>query len=275
MLFSIDHKDFESLKASYPKSADQLEALVERIGPKSIIHLDQITAQIQHKIDTDLYDFLYRTAYNVREENFWSYGLQLREILNLPKSKVRNILEIGPGTGMLESLLSRFDYQYYSLDIKPYNKTNIRGNLEHLPIAKKSVDLICAFEVLQHLPHDKFEHVLQELVKSARHFVYLSLPYPTSSIYFQYRLSILSKYVKPFTTKMTRLIKLPFRLQDKKVENYRNREDSYNPHYWEVNRKSYPQHRILSEIESNGLKVQKTFHNPFHPYHFFILCEIR
>lgn len=275
MLFSVNHREFEALKAAYPHNADLLESLVERIGPKSIIQTQLLTQKRELKWDPLLYDHIYRTAYEIREEHFWSYGLQLRGILSLPKSRVNTILEIGPGNGMLRNLLIPFDYTYRSIDIKPYNQADIRGDVQNLPLKNNAVDLICAFEVLQHLPHSLFSSVLKEIARSARHYVYLSLPYPTNSVSIQARLSLLNRRLKCFSFALNRLWRLPTRLNDKNEQAALMRKDRHNPHYWEINRPSYPESRVLDEIQASGLRIVKTFHSHLHPYHFFILCEVQ
>ena len=271
---SLHRADFEQLKAQYPHQADILETLAETLGPKTVIPETAFTPQILKKLDAKLIDHLYRLAYNLREEKFWSYYIQLSEILKLPKSRVRNILEIGKGQGIFESLISNFDYHYLTLDIKPEFAPDIRGNVLNLPIADRSIDLICAFEVLQHLPHSHFKSAIKELSRCARQFVFLSLPCPTSSIYFQFRANFLQRILRKMSSHVNLFYMLPFTLPDKNETQLLEREDTHNPHYWEVNRKSYSKRSVLAEIASCDLHVTKTFHNPYYAYHLFILCEV-
>ena len=63
-------------------------------------------------------------------------------------------------------------------------------------------------------------------------------------------------------------------LPDKDEAEMSRREDKHNPHYWEVGRKSFPKKDILREIEECDLRVIKEMHNPLHPYHLFVLCEV-
>ena len=271
---SLHHADFEHLKAQYPHQADKLDALAENLGPKTVISEATLTPQVLQGLDTKLIDHLYRLAYNLREEKFWSYYIQLSEILKLPKTQTNSVLEIGKGEGIFESLIANFNYQFMSLDIKPEFDPDIRGDILNLPLPNQSIDLICAFEVLQHLPHNHFQTALKELSRCARHFVFLSLPCPTSSIYLQFRANFLQRILRKMSSQFNLFYTLPFKLPDKNESALLQREDTHNPHYWEINRKSYPKKSVLAEIESCDLKIKKTFHNPYYAYHLFILCEV-
>ena len=43
--------------------------------------------------------------------------------------------------------------------------------------------------------------------------------------------------------------------KDLSEKNWAGHKDYWNPHYWEVGRKSYPRSRFISEIETSGLLV--------------------
>lgn len=271
---SLHLAEFEQLKKSFPTQAIHLDNLAEILGPKAIIRASALTPEILNKLDVKLIDHLYGLAYNLREEKFWSYYLQLSEILKLPKSRVSRILEIGKGEGIFESLLTNFDFQFTTLDIKQEFLPDIQGNVLQLPFADNRLDLICAFEVLQHIPHDQFQPALQEMSRCAKNYVFLSLPCPISSFYLQIKAQFLQRVLRKISASSNFFFTLPLSLPDKNETQLREREDVHNPHYWEINRKSYPKSRILAEIETCNLKVNKAFHNPYYPYHFFVLCDV-
>lgn len=83
---------FFRLKEEYPDCAERLDEIVEYAGPKAIIYMDRLDG-----LPVRLTDELWRLALRINKKNFSSYYIQLREILELPKSKVGSILEIGPG----------------------------------------------------------------------------------------------------------------------------------------------------------------------------------
>ena len=60
---------------------------------------------------------------------------------------------------------------------------------------------------------------------------------------------------------------------DPDKSDWEGREDYWDPHFWEVGRKSYPRSRLLSDIKSAGLQIKWAVQNPRFRYHLFILTE--
>jgi len=275
MKFVARHAEFEKLKKTYPSNADQLDQIVEHIGPKSVIKLHELSLQDIAHLDTSLIDHLYKSAYAIQADSFWSYYIQLSEILALPKSKVSHILEIGIGIGILRSLIKNYDYRHITLDLDPERKPDLLGDVTKLPFQTKSFDMVCAFEVLEHMPFHFFQPALQEMVRCAKHYVFISLPCPSNHIYFHLRLTFLQRFFRRFSGNLEFLKLLSTNLPDKNEQELLKREDKHNPHYWEVNRHSFPKQKVFHAIEETGLKIKKTLHSHHHPYHFFILCEVK
>lgn len=272
---NIPISQLNALKQQYPGQAAQLDELVRCEGPRAVINLDDVTPQVRERLGVPLSDELYRLAYRLREDRFFSYYLQVNEILKLPKSRVHDILEIGPGVGIFEALINNYDYRLLTMDVRLHHSPTFQGDVLNIPIKPKSVDLVCAFEVLEHLPSKYFQPALRQMARCARHYVYLSLPCPTSSVYLRLKLRLVQRFVNRLSFEVNWFGLLPTKLADRDEEALMQREDRHNPHYWEVNRKSFPKTRILREIEVCHLDVMKAFHNPFFAYHWFILCEVR
>ena len=273
MKLIIPQSDYLSLKETYPDKAEQLDRLAEYAGSKVVIALEDLTPPVKRQLDTELTDHLYRLAYRLREDRFWSYYIQIRTISELPKSKVETIFEIGPGIGIFESLIQIFDYQLFTLDLDVYSTPDVVGNALNIPLQTGAVDLICAFEVLEHLPHRFFQPALKEMIRCARHYVFLSLPCPTNNLFFQFRLTFLQRFFRRFSFKFDLFRTLPTSLSDKNEEELLKREDKQHPHYWEANRRSYPKKIVLKEIENCNLKILEEFQSASYPHHYFILCE--
>jgi SAM-dependent methyltransferase len=233
-----------------------------------------INNEIQMELGDEVYNYLYKRLYRLLDEkHFSSYFLQFYRTVMLPKSKVQSVLEIGSGAGIYKALLNNFNYNLTTMDIDNYSDPNIIGDVALIPFQECSFDLICIFEVLEHLPFSNFEKAIKELHRCTRHYVYLSLPYAHSTVLLNIEMNSMQSYVNRMNFKLRKSIHLPSRFRDIDLEIYKNRKDKKNPHYWEVNRKSYKLPKILNIIESSGLSVMETFNNPFFPYHFYILCE--
>lgn len=183
------------------------------------------------------------------------------------------ILEVGPGQGILGGILRTFGFHADSLDLTAVTNPTYTGDIRDIPVPNKAYDLCCAFEVLEHLPYSEFPKAVSELSRCAKHYVFISLPFANSSISLQLRLRLHPNLLNRFSFNKLFCWIFPFRPKDIDQNQFKNRTDLHNPHYWEVNRKSYPKARILKDIQSHGLKVIKDFHNPRFPYHYFILCE--
>ena len=199
---------------------------------------------------------------------------QLIEILKLPKSEVNKVLEVGPGLGILKTMLSNYSYEYVSLDIDESNKPGINADVRKIPLAESSVDLICAFQILEHLPYEDFIKALAEISRVSRRYIYISLPCNTSSVRFCFALKNNLRFLNRLSFKIEKLsVFNMWPKKDKDEAELLRRPDKKNPHYWEVGTKSFPKKRIIEAIESLGLRVLKDFHNPYNPYHWHILMK--
>jgi len=157
-----------------------------------------------------------------------SYYYQVKETLNIIADKFSrashlSILEIGPGNKITSSLLSLFlrssgiTFDIITIDIDRRVRPNIVGDLRCLPFKSNEFDISLAFEVLEYI---LFEHVplaLEELRRTTKEYVVLSLPHNSLYITFAVKLPKL-----PLRTLFLRLFDLP--LKPKHVGEY----------YWEI-----------------------------------------
>lgn len=198
-----------------------------------------------------------KSAYNFKKycqiDRFNSYWHQLDEVVKLNPSSV---LEIGVGDKVFANYLKdNTDIRYTSADIAEDLKPDVVTDVLNLSFQDSTFDVTCAFEVLEHLPFEKFPLALTELKRVANNYVIISLPHWGRHFSIDFRL--------PFFKQ----------LRWQKKINFMPIEHKFNgQHYWEIGKKGYDIKKIKSAIKSSGLILEKdyiAFESPYH--HFFIL----
>jgi len=197
-------------------------------------------------------DQYYLDSYDSKER-FISYWNQINEIR---KFKHGSILEIGIGNGFVRNYFRERKVNLTTLDIDEKLDPDIIGKVTDLPFKDGSFDLIACFEVLEHIPYEKFTKALCEIFRTTRNNAVISIPDSRSV----YRIYI---HI-PFVTIIRKLIPLP---GIKKPVHIFDGE-----HYWEIGKRGYPLSRIKKDIKGSGFKIVRTYSLFEHPYHrFFIL----
>jgi SAM-dependent methyltransferase len=184
-------------------------------------------------------------------ERWASYYYQLETILGLQASSV---LEVGSGDNVLRNYIEHnTQISYTNLDIADDLKPDILGSVEHIPCADSSFDVVCAFEVLEHLPFEKFEKSFSEMMRVARTHVVVSVPHFGPSIRFSFKI--------PFLPEVRFACKVPFP----------KRHVFNGQHYWELGKKGFPVRRVREIVKKYGDVVDEfvPFENQYH--HFFVI----
>lgn len=185
------------------------------------------------------------------EGRFVSYYWQLREVLAL---NPQSVLEVGAGDRVFGNFLKdNTDVPYLCVDIAVDLRPDVVGSVLALPFPEKSHDVVCAFEVLEHLPFEQFDKAMSELARVARRYVVLSLPHFGPMLSFSLKI--------PFVPQVRFTFKIPF-----------PKKHSFNgQHYWELGKRGYPVSLICRKLSVHGRIVRDfvPFGNPYH--HFFVL----
>ncbi len=206
---------------------------------------------MEKQVNKDKYEFS-KYCY---PDRWASYYYQLREIV---KQKPSSVLEIGIGDGVLKQyLLNNTDIKYQNLDIAEDLNHDIVGNVENIPIMNNSVDVVVAYEILEHLPFEKFEKAVSELKRVSKRVVIISLPHFGPPIKFLIKL--------PFLPEIRFAFKIPF--PQKHIFN--------GEHYWEIGKKGYSVRKIRSVLKKY-FTIQREFipfENQYH--HFFVLNNLK
>jgi SAM-dependent methyltransferase len=188
------------------------------------------------------------------EGRFVSYFYQLQEAL---ACKPASILEVGVGDKVFGNFIkNNTKVSYTSVDIADDLEPDVVASILELPFEDNSFDVVCAFEVLEHLPFEKFDSALRELTRVARNNVIVSLPHFGPMISFSFKV--------PFIKEVRYAYKLP--IPKKHVFN--------GQHYWEIGKSNYPIGSIRKKLSFYG-SLTKDFipwGSPYH--HFFILSTM-
>jgi len=186
-----------------------------------------------------------------QQERWVSYWHQISEILSRNPA---NILHIGVGDCVVPNYLkNNAKISCVTLDVARDLNPDVLASIEELPFNKESFDLVCAFEVLEHLPFEKFAVALDELKRVSKRNVIISLPHFGPPVKFLLKI--------PFLPELRFSVKIPFYTEHK-----------FNgQHYWEIGKKGYSLLKIKSILSERFKMINDfvPFENQYH--HFFIL----
>ena len=201
-----------------------------------------------------------KQAYNFRHYcglgRMASYWHQLDEIL---KCQPTSVLEIGVGDHLVADYLkNNTTINYTSADVAEDLAPDVICSVTDLKFNNDQFDVVCAFEVLEHLPWQQLPQALHELARVTKGTVLISLPHWGRHFAWQIRL--------PFFKKLGGQFKPPV---------WPIKHAFNGQHYWEIGKRGYPLKLVKQIIEQSGLKIIRdyvAFDNPYH--HFFILKKI-
>ncbi len=185
------------------------------------------------------------------EGRFVSYYWQLKEVLEL---QPLTVLEVGVGDRVFGDFIkNNTAVSYTSVDVAEDLHPDVVGNILKLPFADKSFDVVCAFEVLEHLPFEQFDSAIIELCRVARTHVVISVPHFGPMLFFSLKI--------PFLPQIHLALKIPF--PKKHIFN--------GQHYWELGKRGYSISLIRNTLSAHGKIVRDfiPFGSPYH--HFFVL----
>lgn len=184
---------------------------------------------------------------------FVSYYYQLAEVLALAP---QNVLEVGVGDGVFRDYIkNNTSIEYTSVDIADDLRPDVVGDVTKLPFGDGTFDIVCAFEVLEHLPFEQFEKALTELRRVSRSAVVLSLPHFGPPVKFLLKI--------PFLPELCFAFKIPFA-----------RKHVFNgQHYWEIGKRGYSPRKMRAILEKY-FSIKKEFVPFENQYHrFYVLLK--
>jgi len=196
----------------------------------------------------------YQFARYVTKARWNSFWHQLDEINKLHPERV---LEIGPGPGLFKSIAGALGIFVETLDLSPDLQPDFVASATTLPFADSSHDVVCAFQMLEHIPYEESLQAFSEMARVARKQVVISLP--DAQILWRYRVHLPAFGAIVFSFPRPQL-KLPVLQKN-------------DEHYWEINVRGYPLDRITKDF-SKLMPLTKTYRVPENPYHrFFVFAH--
>ncbi len=191
-------------------------------------------------------------------ERFISYSYQISEIENLD---VKSVLEVGPGSFVVSSLLKQMGYSVHTSDFDPQVGADTVADIRSLPFEDKKFDLTMACQVLEHIPFEDFEKGLSELSRTSSKYVIVSLPRRNTGFNFIFKIPFIQTIFKKnfFDLSLLFPVKFPgFAESDQ--------------HYWEIDFWQTSKSDVRKKIKKH-FKILKEFSPPLNKYHYFFVLE--
>lgn len=203
----------------------------------------------QKQVDKSHYNF---TSY-MDKKRWASVWHQIDEVQKLNPNKV---LEIGPGPGLFKKIATAFNINVETLDLDRELNPDHAGSATAMPFADSSYDVVCAFQMLEHLPYEISLQAFNEMARVCRNNVVISLP--DARTLWRYQLHIPKFGIHDFLIPKPQF-KLPVHEFD-------------GEHYWEINKQGYCLSRIISDF-SKKLHLVKTYRVQECSYHRFFIFK--
>lgn len=198
------------------------------------------------QVAKDVYEF----ERYVGIDRWSSYYYQLREIL---VQKPARVLEVGVGDRVIGNYLKGRRVAYTSVDIAEDLSPDVVADVMTLPFDDGAFDVVCAFEVLEHLPFEQFERALAELARVSKRSVLISLPHFGPSIRLEFKVPFLPR------------IRFAWKVPVPKTHVFDGQ------HYWEIGKRGYSARRIRTVLRRRFFVKREfvPFENQYH--HFFVV----
>jgi SAM-dependent methyltransferase len=202
------------------------------------------------QVDKSHYEFS-RYMDKARWSSIW------HQVDEVAKLKPTTVLEIGPGAGIFKNACAAFDIKVETIDLDPDLGPNHVGSATDLPFEDGTYDVVCAFQVLEHLPYADSLIAFSEMARVARRNVVISLP-DAKKIWW-YRLHI------PKFGELLFSIPRPF---SRPVVHEFDGE-----HFWEINKIDFPLPKVVDDF-SEYMPLLKTYRVANNPYHRFFVFGV-
>lgn len=201
------------------------------------------------QVDSDHYEFEHY-VHKLRWASMWH---QLDEVLAL---KPKRVLEIGPGPGVFCAVARTLGLDVETLDLDPALQPDHVASVFDMPFEADAFDVVCAFQMLEHLPFDKSLQALREMSRVAGRALVLSLP--DSAVRWPVSIHVPTRGLVQFSIPKPRLRQRPYEYDGE--------------HYWEVGAQGFSLAFVSDSIaRATSMSLENTYRVPEHPYHRFFV----
>ncbi len=206
---------------------------------------------MKKQVNKSHYDFN-KYVHKGRWASMWH---QLDEVNKL---KPNRVLEVGPGPGLFKAAASALGIRVETLDLDPDLAPDHLGSVCKMPFEKNAFDVVCAFQMLEHLPLDMSLVAFSEMERVARNGVVISLPNADIRI--------------PIIIDLPKFGALNFTIPIPRFRRFIH--DFDGEHYWEINKNGYTIDKVKSDfIKSSSMRLTRDFRVPENPYHHFFVFQ--
>lgn len=208
---------------------------------------------MERQVDKSHYEFA-RYLHKRRWVSMWH---QLDEVL---KFHPKNVLEIGPGPGIFKATAGALGLHVETLDLDPNLNPDHVASVFDMPFKNGAFDVVCAFQMLEHLPFEDSRRAFREMARVARTAIVISLPDAATRWPISVYLPVIG---------MVHLLVPRPRLRAPVHE-------FDGEHYWEINKSKYSLKTVCAELFGlDSIYIKSTYRVPEHPYHrFFVLKKV-
>lgn len=184
-------------------------------------------------------------------ERLSSIGWQFKLAM---QTKCEFFLNIGSGSGILEHLLRLNSKRVITIDIDLGLKPSILAGFPDLPMQDHCIEVVMAFQVLEHLPISMFPSCIGEMARIARKYLIVSLPDQT---HLSTDNSIQKRLLRRLPFYKEKHIPIPLDIE----------------HFWEIGWNQISPQDIIQIAQQNKVTLIDHFRNKYMPYHHFFLFE--
>lgn len=207
--------------------------------------------QLEKQVDLNHYEFS-KYVHKKRWSSMWH---QLDEVTQLAPNR---ILEIGPGPGLFKAMVRAVGIEIDTLDLDEELNPTYLASATAIPLQDRSYDVVCAFQMLEHLPFKESLLAFSEMCRVSKNHVLISLPD--------------AKTLYPISLEIPRIGVNYLHLPKPRLGLRKHEFDGQ--HYWEVNTKNYSEEEVVSKLVSVGqVRLIKNYRVDENPYHRFLLFK--